>query len=214
MEKGKIKIGIADDHPVSRKGIILCLNEFDEFEVIIEATNGKDLIEQIKQSASLPDVCFVDVKMPEMNGYETTKYLKENYPDVRVLAISMYDNDQVVIGMLRSGARGYLPKEAHSKEFRIAALSVYHDGYYYSDVVTDEIIDKISHKRKLKSELSDQEKEFLKYSCTDLTYTQIADKMQIGINTLDACRATLFKKLDIKSRSGLIVFAMGMGLCE
>jgi DNA-binding NarL/FixJ family response regulator len=210
MEHNKITIAVAEDHAVSRRGMIDFINEFGEFEVTIEANNGESLIQQIGQSKALPDICLLDVKMPHMNGYETAAFIKQKWPEIKILAISMYDNEQVIIKMIRNGAGGYILKESDPYVLREALTASYKNGYYYSEIVSGQLVNKIKEQKKLTKELSAREVEFLGYCCSDLKYSDIAAKM--FVKKVDDYRDALFEKLSIKTRAGLVVYAMSMGL--
>src|SRR5690606_15691559 len=121
----KIKIALADDHPVTRKGIMEFIEAFGEFRVVMDAPNGRKLIAILEQASELPDICLLDVKMPEMDGFQTAAVLKQKWPEIRIMAMSLFNNEQITIRMLRNGARGYILKEADPEELRKALLSVY-----------------------------------------------------------------------------------------
>ena len=212
MENNKISVAVTDDHPIARKGLIEFIREFDEFDVVLEAANGKQLIEILEQAPVLPDISLLDIKMPVMDGYETAAVLKEKFPSIKVLAVSVFDSEQSIIKMLRNGARGYILKESDPVVFRKAMLAVYYNGYYYSELVSGQLVDAVQSNRKLDIELTDRETEFLKLCCTDLKYSEIAEQMKASTRTVDGYRETLFDKLHIKSRSGLVIYALSMGL--
>jgi two-component system, NarL family, invasion response regulator UvrY len=212
--KSLIKTAIADDHTIVRKGVIELINAFGDFEVVIEASNGRDLIQKIEKSSLQPDVCLLDVQMPEMNGYEAALELKSRWPKIKVLALSMYDNEQAVIKMLKNGALGYILKETDPKELREALLQVYEGNYYHSEVTTSSIKTNQKAGKPLEMNITEREMAFLPYCCTDLTYKEISEKMNLSVRTIEGYRDTLFQKFNIKSRSGLVVLAMSMGLCK
>lgn len=208
----EIKIAVADDHPVTRKGIIEFIASFGGFQVIMEAPNGKKLIEKLEQAEDIPDICLLDVKMPELDGFQTAAALKQKWPEIKIMAMSLFNNEQITIRMLRHGARGYILKEAAPEELRKALISVHENGYYYSELVSEYLVNKIKQRKRLKDELNTKEIDFLAYCCHDLSYKEIAERMNVSTATIEGYRYGLFKKLDVKSRTGLVIYAMSMGL--
>jgi DNA-binding NarL/FixJ family response regulator len=212
MSRDSINIAMADDHTIVRKGIIELINSWDEFHVIIEAVNGQDLINKLEKAAVIPDVCILDIQMPVLNGYQTAPIVRERWPSVKILALSMLNNEFTIIQMLRAGAVGYIPKEIDPTELRKAILSVYKYSFYHSELVSGRLMHLAKTKNSNELGLTENEWQFLSLCCTDLTYKDIAQKMQLSPRTVEGYRDTLFEKLDVRSRSGLVVFAIKMGL--
>jgi two-component system invasion response regulator UvrY len=208
-----IHIAIADDHTILRKGVVEILSKFDNMTVIMEANNGKELIAKLQSATTLPDVCIVDINMPEMNGYDTASEIKKNWPDIKILALSMYDTELNVIKMLRSGANGYVLKDSDPEDLRIAITKVYKDGFYHSELVTGRMLN-ILHDPdgKMNIELNERELNFLGLCCTELTYKEIADQMFLSPRTIDGYRESLFRKLNITTRTGLAMYAIKAGV--
>jgi DNA-binding NarL/FixJ family response regulator len=156
--------------------------------------------------------------MPEMDGYDTAQWLKENHPDIKVLALSMYDNENSIIRMLKAGAKGYILKDCEPSELKAAIDAVVSKGYYYSDLVSGKLIHAINKIEDSGSDtntlanLNDRETDFLKYACTELTYKEIADKMFVSPRTIDGYRDALFEKLHVKTRVGLVMYAIKNGI--
>ncbi|WP_317171635.1 response regulator transcription factor [Spirosoma profusum] len=203
-----IKIALADDHVALRNGLALLIKMLG-YTVLFEGSNGKELIQSLNND-NLPDVILMDINMPQMDGFATTDWLKKHHPTIKVLALSMYDDEGAIIRMLKSGARGYLLKSAEADDLRRAIDNVYAKGFHYSEMVTgtlfranyqDEDAGKVAN-------LSDRELHFLKLASTELTYKEIADEMYVSPRTVDGYRETLFEKLDVKSRIGLVLFAI------
>lgn len=208
-----INIALADDHAILRKGVIEILTKFDNLAVVIEAKNGKELIDKINSATALPDVCIVDINMPEMNGYETSAELKKLWPDMKILALSMYDTELNIIKMLRNGANGYVLKDSDPEELRVAILEVYKNGFYHSDLVTGRMLHILHDPNgKINIELNDRETQFLVHCCTELTYKEIADLMYLSPRTIDGYRESLFKKLNLTTRTGLVMYAIKAGI--
>jgi two-component system, NarL family, invasion response regulator UvrY len=215
----KIKVALADDHVLLRNGLAGLVNSFDNYTVIFEADNGEEFQQKIN-TADLPQLVLMDINMPEMDGYETTLWLKRNHPDIKVLALSMYDNENAIIRMLRNGARGYLLKDTEPKEFKQALDAIMQKGFYYSELVTGKLIHAVNsiaddgNELASSIKLSDREIEFLKLICTEMTYKEIAEKMFLSPRTIDGYRDALFEKLNIKTRTGLVIFAIKNNLVQ
>ena len=207
------KVALADDHTMLRKGLANLINSFEGFVVDIEAGDGKELIKKLNDK-NLPDIVLLDVHMPEMDGYETAEWLRANYPQIKILALSMMDSESVIIRMIKSGARGYILKDMEPSELKEALQAVITKGYYYNELVTGKLIFSINKLGNDEKEiqtlinLSDKEIQFLKMAATEMTYKEIADRMTVGVRTIDGYRDSLFEKLNIKSRVGLVLFAI------
>jgi len=211
------KLILVDDHVLLRNGLAELLKSIGH-EILFHADNGKDFIEKLRPD-TLPDVLLLDINMPEMDGYETAQWVKTNYPDIKILALSMYDDEGSIIRMLRSGAKGYMLKDSNPKELNLAIDELMSKGYYYSELVGGKlmhIINKIDDEDDVKNltKLSDRELDFLKYSCTELTYREIADKMFVSPRTVDGYRDMLFEKLQLKTRVGLAIYAIKNGIVK
>jgi two-component system invasion response regulator UvrY len=209
-------VALADDHVLIRNGLAGLINSLDEYEVIFQATNGQDFIEQLPLH-NIPTVALLDINMPKKNGYETAHFIRQNYPTIKILALSMYDNENYIIRMLKNGARGYILKDAEPTELKMALDSIIQKGYHYSELVTGHLINTINKfdedvKTKTTMLLSEREIEFLQYVCTELSYKEIADRMYLSPRTIDGYRDAMFEKLNIKSRVGLALYAVKNGI--
>lgn len=209
----KIKIALADDHTLFRKGVEELIEDFDNMEVLYSVGNGNELIAKLS-SGVLPDICLLDINMPELNGFETAKKIKQLWPSIKILAVSVYDSEFNIIGMLRAGAGGYILKDAHPGALRKAIEGIYEHGFYHSELVTGKILHQIISQPQAVSSAQLNEKEilFLKHCCTEMTYREIADMMGISHRTIDGYRDQLFEKLNIKSRTGLVMYALRTGI--
>jgi DNA-binding NarL/FixJ family response regulator len=205
-------IVLIDDHKVVCDGTAKLLEEKGH-NVLFTASDGVDFFEKLKNNA-VPELVVTDINMKLMNGYEIALTLKEQYPDVKVLVLSMLDDETAIIRMLKNGARGYCIKGDGFNELARAINEITTKGFYYSDLVTGPVIRKVLdvNESTIVSRLSDREIEFLKYSCTEMPYKEIADKMNVSPRTIDGYRDDLFKKFDIKSRTGLAIFAIKNGI--
>ena len=210
-----INIALADDHVILRKGVAEILSKFEGLSVIMEAGNGRELITKLEQATTLPDVCIIDINMPVMNGYETALEVHKTWPDIKILALSMYDTELNVIRMLRSGACGYVLKDSDPGDLRVAIERVHKYGFYHSELVTGRMLEILHNQdNKKENELNDRELTFLRLSCTELTYKEIADQMFLSPRTIDGYRESLFKKLNITTRTGLAVYAIKAGVVQ
>ncbi len=209
-------IVLTDDHSLLRSGLASLVKDLGH-TVLFEADNGKDFITKLN-AKQLPDIILLDINMPEMDGYETAQWLKTNHPDIKVLALSMYDNETSIIRMLKCGARGYILKDSEPAELKAAIHALMDKGFYYSDLVSGKLMHAINKmddgSGDLKSlvPLNDRETDFLKYTCTELTYKEIADKMFVSPRTIDGYRDALFEKLHVKTRVGLVMYAIKNGV--
>ena len=210
-------IVLVDDHVLLRNGLSSLLKTLGH-NVIFEADNGEDFCNKL-DAQLLPEIILLDINMPGMDGYETCRWLKAHYPDIKVLALSMYDNEASILSMLKAGAKGYILKDSDPMELKTALHDLQQKGYYYSDLVNGKLIHAINNLEENEdqqrlSHLSEREKDFLKYSCTEMTYKEIADKMFVSPRTIDGYRDALFEKLQIKTRVGLAVYAIKNGLVD
>ncbi len=212
----KIQVGIVDDHNLLRKALARLIGSFEHYAVLFEGDNGKDIKLKITQQV-IPDIILLDVNMPDMDGYETVRWLHKNYPQVKVLALSMSSDENTIIRMLRLGAKGYIMKNIEPEELQLALDSIMKKDFYLSEYISGKIISGL-HKDLGNPEdpvvLSDKEKEFLRLICSELTYKDIADKMFISPRTVDNYRNTLFEKLKVRTRVGLVMFAIKNSLVE
>ena len=206
METGEILIAIVDDHTLFRNGLSALMREFAELKVVFEAENGEQM-QQMLSKPPLPKVILMDINMPFMDGYQATLWVKEKYPQVKVLALSMFDDDKAVIRMIKCGAGGYILKESKPRELLEAIKAVAEKGVYINELVSGKLMRSVTDNDQ-KPEFSKKELEFLKLCCSELTYKEIADKMYVSPRTVDNYRESLFEKLSLKSRAGLILYAV------
>lgn len=206
-------VALVDDHELLRTGLAGIINSFEGFKVVMEANNGLQFIEHVKTKTP-PDIVLLDITMPLMDGYETSSWIKINLPKVKVLVLSMLENDTAIIRMLKNGARGYILKDSKPKVFKDALDSIRDSGYFINELVSNKLMHYINHEEVFDSDtfalnnLSENEVTFLKWICTEKTYKEIADEMCLSPRTIDTYRDNLFKKLDVKTRVGLAIFAI------
>jgi two-component system, NarL family, invasion response regulator UvrY len=212
----QIQVAIADDHTLLRKALAKLISSFEEYNVIFEAGNGRDIKKKINEHL-VPDLILLDVNMPEMDGFETAAWLTKNYPKIKVLALSMFSDERTIIRMLRQGARGYVLKNIDPEELKKALDSVVKKNFYLSEEISGKIISGL-HKDVDRIEetvsLTQREKDFLRHICSEITYKDIAAKMFVSPRTVDEYRNSLFEKLKVKSRVGLVLYAIRNGLVE
>jgi len=213
------KIAIVDDQSIIRKALSVLINMFPNYQVIYDAADGLELQERIPLHP-IPDVILLDIAMPKMDGYETAEWLRINYPDVKVLALSTMDSEQAIIKMIKHGAKGYVLKDSDPSELKQAFDDVITKGYFYNDIVTRKVMQNINYLVDEKNalpifaKLSDRELQFLKLACSEKTYQQIAREMFVSERTVDGYRESLCKKLNVGTRVGLVMFAIKNKLVE
>lgn len=210
-----ITIAIADDHQLFLKSISILVESFPSFTIVADAVNGDILLKKLALLQQLPDIIILDVNMPVMDGPKTAAIISEKYPQIKLVALSMKEDDSSVIQMIRAGCCAYLLKDIHPDELEKALLEVYRNGYYNAD------ISNIRYRRLLmkqkeeeKLHFSDRELQFLKLACSDLTYKQIASQMHLAERTIDGYRESLFEKLAVQSRVGMVLEALRRNLVE
>jgi two-component system invasion response regulator UvrY len=206
-----IRVAYVDDNTAVRKGIISYIQGLGDITVEIEAANGIDLLAQLNRKP-LPDVCILDISMPEMDGFETLKRLKKLYPALGILVLTIHKVDYYIVRMIREGANGYLLKSCDPIEIKKAMSAICQQGFYYSNTITSRFVHDIRTGNIKLPNFTDREIEVLRYCCTDLTYHEIAAKMNTTHRSIQGFRDSLFKKLNVCSRVGLAMFATQFGL--
>jgi DNA-binding NarL/FixJ family response regulator len=212
-------VALVDDHELLRTGLAAIINSFEGYKVILEANNGKHFIEKVDPKNS-PDIILLDITMPVMDGYDTSGWLKANIPKAKILVLSMLENDTAIIRMLKNGARGYILKDSKPMVFKEALDNIRDSGYFINDLVSNKLMQYINHEdvfdndKHTMSNLTDNELIFLKWICTEKTYKEIADEMFLSPRTIDTYRDNLFRKLDVKTRVGLAIFAIKNGIVK
>ncbi len=207
---------LADDHILLRDALANLINRFPNFNVISVASNGEEVVSSIG-AGNMPDIVILDLNMPKMDGYATTYWLSEHYPDIKILILTMYDSDIALIRLLQAGVRGFLKKDIHPDELKNALEMVVEHGYYYANSTSGKIAalfkkNKSNQSSLEKSMLSGLEIEFLKLVSSDMTYKEIAMQLNLSTRVVDNHRETLFEKLGVKSRVGLAIYAIKNGI--
>ena len=211
------KIGLVEDHVLIREAIGNIIHSFDEFAISIMADNGKEFIEKLN-SESKPEILLLDLNMPEMDGHATTYWISKNYPEIKILILTMYDAESL-IHMIKSGVRGFLKKDVSPGELRHALHCVLENGTYYSQTITGRLFNLVRNSNGKSAAwgtvvLNESELSFLKLAASEFTYKEIASKMQISPRTVDNYRDSLFIKLNVKSRVGLAMYAVRSGIAN
>ena len=207
----KVKVAIVDDHQLVTKALERMLSGYEDLDVTHTSSNGDAFLSQLQSGNIDPEVVLMDVNMPVKNGVETTLEVTKNFPNVKVIALTMEDSEATIIQMLNAGAKGYLLKDMHPDTLVDAIKIVSKDGTFYTDVVTQKLL-KIKAEKKVNddilSQLKESEIEFMKLACSELTYKEIADRMNLSPRTIDGYRDSVFLKLNVKSRVGIVLFVL------
>jgi DNA-binding NarL/FixJ family response regulator len=211
-----IKVALTDDHILLRNALAALIDGFGDCRIIHQSGNGKELVAAVS-AGIVPDVAILDLNMPEMDGFETAKWLHTHHPQVQVLMLTMYDSELSLIRLLQAGVKGFLKKDIHPSELKFAIHSVVQSGFYYSNQTTGKLVNLFRNNRSgninlQKAVLSEQEIEFLKLACSDLTYKEIAQHMGLNPRSIDTLRDQLFNRLDVRSRVGLAMIAIRHGI--
>ncbi|MGI4022268.1 MAG: response regulator transcription factor [Janthinobacterium lividum] len=213
-----INLAIADDHKIFREGLKATLEDCTDLNLIFEAGNGIELVKQL--AVKSPDVVLMDIKMPEMDGMQATAYIHENFSHVKVLALSMYNEDKYILNMMKAGASGYLLKNAEPQEIVDAIFTVYKKGFYFNEYLSitliKQLMEKSTHnsKGKEETELNEREIEILKLICQEKQNTEIADKLFLSVRTVEGYRTKLFEKTGSKNIVGLVIHAIKKGIID
>lgn len=212
-----LNIAVADDHNLFRRGLIQLIESLDpNFNIALEAANGLELQAGLVNTTDI-DIAIVDINMPKMDGFKTAEMLQEKYPDIKVLILTMNEDELSLIKMLKLGVRGYVSKDIEPAEIKLALNDLVDKGYYYNDELTKHLINAVKFPEANKqnsSSLNTQELKFIQLACSEDTYTKIADTMCLSPKTIDGYRASVFEKLNVKSRVGLVMHAIKNGLVE
>ncbi len=199
---------VVDDHNLLSQAIGGLVDGFDKFSVLYTCKNGKELIEKLKNPRNIPDIVLMDVNMPIMNGIEATSYLYQNFPQVKILALSIEEDENTILKMLRAGARGYLMKDVKKSELQVALIELIEKGYYHTNTVAKVLVDSLSSKERSIDTLKEREIEFIRHACTEKTYKEIADEMFLSPKTIEGYRNSIFEKLNLRNRTGLVIYAI------
>jgi DNA-binding NarL/FixJ family response regulator len=211
----KVTVGVADDNHLFVKSLGALINTFPQFEVIVDALNGAELLRKMESANIRPELLLLDVSMPSMDGITTAQFITEKYPLIKMAALSQKDDDNTIIRMIRAGCCAYLLKDIHAEELERALVEIHQKGYYNGDYYN------VNHRRltdfeekKTAPPINDRERRFLQLCCSDLTYKQIAAQMHLSERTIDGYRESIFEKFKVQSRTGMVLEAVKKQLVE
>ncbi|MEN9686702.1 MAG: hypothetical protein RLZZ28_2488 [Bacteroidota bacterium] len=205
-----IRIALVDDHVLLRNSMRLLLEFMGGYQIMMEAGNGRELMEKLNSTDLHPHIVLMDITMKLMNGIEATRRLRQEKPDIKVIALSMLCNEQAVMRMINNGARAYLLKDAEPRELDRAIQEVHRNGYYFNELAGQEMISQNRSQEEIS--FNTPELRFIQWACTELTHQQIAREMQVSPRTIDGYRDSLFEKLKVQSRIGIVMYAFKNGL--
>ncbi len=203
----KFSVVVVDDHVLLSQAIVGLVDSFDKFKTLYFCKNGQELVDKLISPKNIPDIVLMDINMPILNGIETTKYLKQHFPQIHVLALSIEENENTILKMLRAGAKGYLMKDTKKEILQEALLEIMEKGYYHTNTTTQILVGQLTKKTDQVA-LKEREIEFIKQACTELTYKEIADVMFLSPKTIEGYRDSIYEKLSIKNRIGLVLYAI------
>jgi len=204
----KKKVVLVDDHKLFRKGVAELINDFEGFEVAWEAENGRDFTSRLVPG-NLPDIVILDISMPVMDGLETACWMEQRYPEVKILILTMHNDNKTILQMLNCGVNGYVLKNAEPSELQLALHALESSGCYFPGTLSRLFS---SRSKSTEAELSEREKEFLKLTCTELPYKSFAPFLKVHPRAVEALRDSLFRKLEVESRVGLVIYAIKNGI--
>ena len=205
----KYSVVVVDDHTLLSQAIAGMVNTFDKFKVLYTCKNGKELVDKFSESPKyIPDVVLMDINMPIMNGIETTDWITKNHASVNVMGLSVEDEENTILKMLKVGAIGYLLKDTEKLVLENALIEIVENGFFHTKNVTNLLMKSLSGNVEQVLEFKEREITFMKLACTELTYKEIADKMCLSPKTIDGYRDVLFTRLKVKNRVGLVMYAI------
>jgi DNA-binding NarL/FixJ family response regulator len=215
---GDIRVVMADDHEIFRDGFRLTLSKANDIYLVGEAADGKELLKQVEQQQ--PNVVITDIKMPRMDGIEATRQIVARWPNIGVIGLSMFDDEDLIIEMLEAGAKGYLLKNADKTEVIEAIKTVYHEEPYYCRHTSGKLAMMIAkskynpHHKKPRVEFSEKEVEIIQLICRELTNKEIGERLFLSVRTVEGYRLRILEKMGVKNSVGLVVYAMQHGLFD
>lgn len=211
----KTRIAVVDDQQLFRKGLISLISEFKEMDVTIEAGNGKELIDKLARKT--PDVVLLDLEMPEMDGAATLGWLKANHPRIRVVILTMHNEESIIAHMIENGAHGFLLKDDPIETLIDAVHSVMDTGYYFDDRVSKALVTRLItseriHPKYNRVALTERELQIIQLICQEFTNKEIAEKLCLSVRTIDGHRETILEKIKARNTVGIVMYAVKNGL--
>ncbi len=208
----RIRIAIADDHEIFREGFKLLLRDQTEAQLVGEAENGRELLQLVETAK--PDVVIADIKMPVMDGVDACRAIKKKFPDVQVIALSMFNEDSLIVDMLEAGAKGYLLKNTNKPELLTAVRTVYEGRTYYCSATSDKLTRMIAeskfnpYRNQPIVRFTPRELDIIKLMCQQFTSKEIASKLDLSIRTVESHREKIQEKTGSKNAIGIVIYAI------
>jgi len=208
-----MKLALCDDHQLFRKGLRQLIEDFSlDCSILWEAENGQDALHYIRLGVQ-PDILILDAHMPVLDGAETAAILKTEFPNIKILILSMMDDEAGILYLLRQGVRGFISKDIRPNELQESLEIIHKNGYYFSDAATAQMLSSMQINSAFKQDdvFNEKEQQFLNLACSEFTYKEIAEQMNLSAKTVDGYRNTLFEKMGVKSRVGMVIYALKKG---
>lgn len=216
-----IRIAIVDDQQLFRQGLVALINDFADLELVAEAENGKMLLDQLRQLSPLPDIALIDMNMPELNGVELNDILHNEFPAIKTIVLTVYDQERFISRMVDAGACGYLLKNCDSAELMAAIQAVHRTGFYLNNSTLQAMRNAALYRNQtfrninnIPIDISSREREVLQLICQELTNAEIAEKLFISNRTAEGHRNNLLAKTGCRNTAGLVIFAIRHGLFD
>jgi DNA-binding NarL/FixJ family response regulator len=214
----KINVGIIDDQHLFRQGLVSLLKDYPEVNISLEASDGKELLAML-YAGNVPDVLLLDIEMPVMNGIEALKIIREKKISVKVLIITMHDEEEMVIHLIEKGANGFLPKNEDIENVVDAIVAVVQNDYYFNDKFSKAMLHNLMTSEKIEpkfisSRLNEKELEIVQMVCAEMTNKEIALKLNLSSRTVDGYRERILKKIGAKNTAGIVMYALKFKLIK
>jgi DNA-binding NarL/FixJ family response regulator len=212
MTAQQIKVAIADDHKIFRDGIKMALKDRDYLNILWEAEDGRDLMHKLKLKQ--PDVLLMDIRMPEIDGINAIGILRKEYEEIKIIVLTMYDDQEMITKMMEMGANAYLTKTTDPDEIYQAILTCMNDDFYFNDLVNKAVLLKLQHKKAVRQfypnpiKFSDKELRILRCIAEDKTTEEISKEVFLSPRTIETIRQQMKQKAGAKTIAGLVMYAM------
>lgn len=212
MTAQQIKVAIADDHKIFRDGIRMALRDKEYLKILWEAEDGKDLMHKLQ--LKVPDVLLMDIRMPEMDGINAISLIRKEYEAVKIIVLTMYDDQEMITRMMEMGANAYLTKTTDPEEIYQAILTCMNDDFYFNDLVNKAVLLKLQHKKSVRQfypnpvKFSDKEMKILRLIAEDKTTEDISKEVFLSPRTIETIRQNMKQKVGAKTIAGLVMYAM------
>lgn len=218
MTAQQIKVSIADDHKIFRDGIKMALRDREYLKILWEAEDGKDLMHKLKLKQ--PDVLLMDIRMPEVDGVNAIGMIRKEYDNIKIIVLTMYDDQEMITKMMEMGANAYLTKTTDPGEIYQAILTCMNDDFYFNDLVNKAVLLKLQHKKAVKQfypnpvKFSEKELKILKCLAEDKTTEEISKEVFLSPRTIETIRQNMKQKVGAKTIAGLVMYAVKNKLLE